>query len=53
MLRLLIYFFYRPVVLQCPLKDHLEDSSVMDEGNAKETLISKKSIYDVSLDDEV
>ena len=40
-------------MLQCPLKDHLEDSSVMDEGNAKETLISKKSIYDVSLDDEV
>ena len=39
-------------MLQCPLKDHLEDSSV-DEGRAKETLISKKSIYDVSLDDEV
>lgn len=44
---------YRPVKLQCPLKDHLEDSSVMDEGSVKETLISKKSIYDVSLDDEV
>ena len=46
-------FFHRPVMLQCPLKDHLEDSSVVDEGRAKETLISKKSIYDVSLDDEV
>ena len=40
-------------MLQCPLKDHLEDSSVVDEGRANETLISKKSIYDVSLDDEV
>ena len=47
------FFFHRPVMLQCPLKDHLEDSSVVDEGRAKDTLISKKSIYDVSLDDEV
>ena len=39
-------------MLQCPLKHHREDSSVMDEGNAKERS-SKRSIFDVSLDDEV